>query len=116
MPALDVSARGSRQLRIRLTGDLLSVWIDGQPAAKELAVSAQGGGSVALGAGVWLEQEPYSQRNIADDVYDARFTDLVITGADGTALCDLRPGPAGRAADALENAWKRVLAFFMNSF
>ena len=116
VPALDVSARGSRQLRIRLTGDLLSVWIDGQPAAKELAVSAQGGGSVALGAGVWLEQEPYSQRNIADDVYDARFTDLVITGADGTALCDLRPGPAGRAADALENAWKRVLAFFMNSF
>lgn len=82
IPRLDLSDRDERQLRIRLVGQRLSVWLDGAEVCSRVRVSAEGRGNVALGAEVWKSTERFSQTNLHDDVYDARFINPVITSAD----------------------------------
>jgi hypothetical protein len=51
--------------------------VDGRAAVEDLEVSSVRRGSIALESSA-LIQEKYSQRNLADDVYDAVFTDLTL--------------------------------------
>lgn len=84
-PDVDIAERDSRQLRIRLVGQRLSVWLDGRAVVENLSVSAQKRGNIALGAGSWWETDQYSQENIVSDVYDARFIDLTVANANDPA-------------------------------
>ena len=63
--------RGKCRLVIHLTGDRLSVDVDGHTGPEDLAVSRTERGAVFLGAS-W-QGEAWSQRNLADDVYDGVF-------------------------------------------
>lgn len=63
--------RGKCRLVIHLTGDCLSVEVDGHTGPEDLAVSRTERGAVFLGAS-W-QGEAWSQRNLADDVYDGVF-------------------------------------------
>ena len=63
--------RGKCRLVIHLTGDRLSVEVDGHTGPEDLAVSRTERGAVFLGAS-W-QGEAWSQRNLADDVYDGVF-------------------------------------------
>lgn len=63
--------RGKCRLVIHLTGDRLSVDVDGHTGPEDLAVFRTERGAVFLGAS-W-QGEAWSQRNLADDVYDGVF-------------------------------------------
>lgn len=63
--------RGKCRLVIHLSGDRLSVEVDGHTGPEDLAVSRTERGAVFLGAS-W-QGEAWSQRNLADDVYDGVF-------------------------------------------
>lgn len=63
--------RGKCKLAIHLSGDRLSVDVDGHTGPEDLAVSRTERGAVFLGAS-W-QGEAWSQRNLADDVYDGVF-------------------------------------------
>ena len=62
---------GKCRLVIHLSGDRLSVDVDGHTGPEDLAVSRTERGAVFLGAS-W-QGEAWSQRNLADDVYDGVF-------------------------------------------
>lgn len=63
--------RGKCRLVIHLSGDRLSVDVDEHTGPEDLAVSRTERGAVFLGAS-W-QGEAWSQRNLADDVYDGVF-------------------------------------------
>ena len=65
------------KLVVRLKDDKLDILVDGKEALKDCAVDTLTPGSVKLEAKL-LPEEEYRQRNIIDDVYEARFRDLRI--------------------------------------
>lgn len=76
IPRLSYHARLDRKLEAFLKDDKLTVLIDGNTAVANLKVQNTKPGSVFLGAG-W-QGYGYSQINLADDVYDAVFSELKI--------------------------------------
>ncbi len=108
IPELDISAHGDRELRIRLVGGSVSVWLDGIPVAEALPVSAGAGRAFFLESAVTRGSERFSKENLSDDVYDGVFTELSITDPDGGELFTyvdplpiLESGPVGRALDGI---------------
>ncbi|MBO4374760.1 MAG: polysaccharide deacetylase family protein [Lachnospiraceae bacterium] len=86
----DLNDKGSRKLGILLQDDRLSVTIDGRAVAKDLSCGFVPLGkedTVILECGV--PDEDYSQRNLADDVYDGVFSDLVIKGVNESSAVDV---------------------------
>ncbi len=85
-PEFDLNDKGSRKLAILLQDDKVSVTVDGSLIADRLScgdLNTVSGDTVVLESGV--PDEDYSQRNLADDVYDGIFTDLTIMGVDDAA-------------------------------
>ena len=80
IPEIQINELGNRKLDIYLRDNKLSVDIDNKVAVKDLPISIKGPGYIYLES-AWGEYG-YSQRNIADDVYDGVFEDLVITDID----------------------------------
>ena len=76
IPTISVHAKGDRLLKISLKGDKLSVSVDDKPAIEALPVKT-GSGGVYLESG-W-GASGWSQRNLADDVYDGVFEKFIIT-------------------------------------
>lgn len=77
VPEIEINELGNRELRIRLEGPSLSIWVDGKPAAEGLPVTVTGAGRIGLGSR-W-GGFGWSQRNLADDVYDGVFEKLTVT-------------------------------------
>jgi hypothetical protein len=77
IPDLSVHAKGNRMLSLALKRDKISVMVDDKSAVKDLPVSAMKAGAVYLET-AWGEYG-WSQRNLADDVYDGVFEKLIIT-------------------------------------
>jgi hypothetical protein len=77
IPALSVHAKGDRLVALALREDILSVTIDGKDAVKDLRLYGTKRGSVYLET-AWGDYG-WSQRNLADDVYDGVFEKLIIT-------------------------------------
>lgn len=77
IPVISIHAKGDRMLIISLKGDTLGVMVDGKDAIKDLAVTNTHGGGFYLESG-W-GATGWSQRNLADDVYDGVFEKLIIT-------------------------------------
>ena len=80
--------RGNHKIVILLRDELLSVEIDGHMGPKELPVRITDRGSIFLGAS-W-QGEAWSQRNLADDVYDAVFHQVRLLSHTGRAGSDER--------------------------
>ena len=74
-PTISVHERGKRLVNIELNGSNIQVLIDGREAFSG-TVENSGAGSVALES-AWGGYG-WSQRNLADDVYDGVFENLVI--------------------------------------
>lgn len=77
VPEIQINELGNRKLDIYLKDDKISVNVDNQVAVKDLPISTKNSGYIYLES-AWGEYG-YSQRNIADDVYDGVFEDIVIT-------------------------------------
>ncbi|MHC1786755.1 MAG: glycoside hydrolase [Christensenellales bacterium] len=78
IPEISLKDDGSRLLKIQVHNGYMDLWVDGKPAATGIALAAPQGGGIALRS-AWVEYG-YSQRNLADDVYEADFSNLLITG------------------------------------
>jgi len=74
---IPINEPGKRKVDICLQNNTLSVNIDNKEAVRDLPVSRKDAGYIYLEA-AWSEYG-YSQRNLADDVYDGVFEDLVIS-------------------------------------
>ena len=73
---LNIRTLGKRHLDIALQGNKLEIFIDHKPVIVETVVNNLQAGKIALEA-VW-GGHGWSQRNLADDVYDAVFEETVI--------------------------------------
>ena len=77
IPDLSVHEKGDRILSVMLKGATVSILVDGREAVKDLALSEPKAGAVYLET-AWGGYG-WSQRNLADDVYDGVFEKLIIT-------------------------------------
>ena len=96
IPDIQIKDAGDRLVEITYSNGALSVSIDGKVAVENLMVNANLGGGIALRS-AWGEYG-YSQRNIADDVYDGVFKSLYLTtsnNTEGKILIDYRMPEAG---------------------
>lgn len=109
---LQINTLGDTGLEIQLVGDTIRVLVDGEDVTGAVTVSVQDEGGVALGAswGGW----GYSQRNVADDVYDGVFRDLVIS-TEGATLFDGRLHGLEKVLDVLSNVFNTVLNWFITN-
>ena len=118
VPAISVHALGNRKLDIALRGEQLSVTIDGKAAVRDLKVSRREAGGVYLEAG-W-GAKGWSQRNLADDVYDGVFDKLVITGNTGatteTVIFDGKLQGWEGAKHKIKTVWETLINWFIVNF
>ena len=115
IPDLSVHATGDRRLAIAVRGSKISVMIDEKPAIQDLAVTAMKPGAVYLET-AWGNYG-WSQRNLADDVYDGVFEGLVITENTGqdkeTILFDGRLQGWESLRYNLNKYWERLINWFI---
>ena len=79
IPELDIDEQDDRALRIEVTGNQISVWLDDVQVVDHLRISDGAGNHLALGSEITTDNERFSQTNLSDDVYDAVFRDLRVT-------------------------------------
>jgi hypothetical protein len=99
----DIKDRGSRKINITLSNNKISLDLDEANIVKDLEVTNECEGSVYLESS-WGEYG-YSQRNIADDVYDGIFKKLKIVDFSDNELYD-------SSLKGIDN----ILYYFKNSF
>ena len=111
VPEIQINELGDTKLRIKLKGDTIEVWVNGENVTGELPVSVTDAGTIGLGAswGGW----GYSQRNVADDVYDAVFQDLHVT--DNGTVYDNRLHGLAWVWNGVKNVWNTVLNWFIDN-
>lgn len=78
-PQMQINELGNRLLDISLSQDHITVKIDNKPVWEDYEIKSSSGGGIYLQS-AWTEYG-YSQRNIADDVYDAVFARVEIKDA-----------------------------------
>lgn len=109
-------ARLDRTLDISLDGSSLTVLLDGKEAAK---VDVGHSEDTALGLYAGWDSRAFSQRNLADDVYDGVFEKLVITshGDDrGAPLYTSELRGFEKWKFTINQKWESVLGWFLKHF
>lgn len=115
VPEIQINDLGNRKLRIELSGSQLQVFVDGKEAA---AVSVE----VADAGEIYLESAwggyGYSQRNIADDVYDGVFEGLKVYTTDGaeTILYKNTLNGLQKLAKFASETGNQILNWFIENF
>lgn len=116
--AINLNDEGDCMLHIDLKQDKLTVTIDEYMAVEDLAVSRKDAGYLYIQSG-W-GGEAYSQRNLADDVYDGVFVDFEVTenkGAEEEAvLYDNKMHGLEWMTWKAEELWKALLNWFIDTF
>jgi hypothetical protein len=115
LPDISIHAKGDRLLSLSLKGDKISIMVDGKDAVTDLQVSDTKPGSVYLEA-AWGGYG-WSQRNLADDVYDGVFEKLIITENTGAEkeniLFDSRLQGFDAAEFKVKQLWEILINWFM---
>lgn len=107
----DIRDGGSRKVDITLVNDKISVDIDGTNIAKDLDVTNENQGSIYLES-AWGEYG-YSQRNIADDVYDGVFKKFRITDVNDNELYDSSLKGVDSIIYSLRNFTDKIIDWFI---
>ena len=112
IPEIQINDSGRVRLTVRLEGNTLRCLVDGQDVTGVIPVSVSGSGGIAIGSswGSW----GYSQRNVADDVYDGVFHNLSIT-ENGTCLYDNRLTGPQKLWNTLQAAWIGTINWFIRN-
>ncbi|HML45337.1 MAG TPA: glycoside hydrolase [Clostridia bacterium] len=83
IPDITLKDAGDHFVEIAYTGRAITVTVDGKVAVSDLLVDGGLSGGIALRS-AWSEYG-FSQRNLADDVYDGAFQSLYLTSLQGQA-------------------------------
>lgn len=115
VPNIDFNELQNKVLTLSLSGNELSVSVDGVEAVTGLKVKSSPAGSVLLEAR--SSSQKYSQRNLTDDVYDGVFRDAVITENDetGDIVLDSRLKAVEKTIDSTQKVWNRVINWFVET-
>ncbi len=116
IPRTDIREKGSRLMEISLKEDRLSLSIDKKVVFQDMKVSVLGTGYVALEAA--YNDMGYSQRNLADSVYDGVFKALTITDLSQQRNEILYTNRLTGMEKAIYNAkqlWQKVLNWFIKN-
>lgn len=110
---LDIRESGNREIELLADGNTLTITVDKKPAVENLALTCTEKGGIYFESG-WSDYG-WSQRNIADDVYDGVFEELYIASAANQKdiLYDGRYTGAKKVAYNLEKTWNRVVNWFI---
>lgn len=115
VPELSVHAKGDRNLLLTLKGDRMTIMVDGKEVVKELSVGNTKAGSIYLET-AWGGYG-WSQRNLADDVYDGVFDKLMITENTGVEtekiLYDSKPQGLDAVKIKVKQLWDSLINFFI---
>ena len=118
VPAISAHALGNRKLDISLKGEQISVSVDGKEAVKSLKTSHLSAGTVYLESG-W-GAKGWSQRNLADDVYDGVFEKLMITENTGSSsekiIFDGKLQGWEGVKHRIKTAWETIMNWFIVNF
>lgn len=115
---VDTLEVGNRHVDITLFGNQLSIHIDEKPAVENLEVSVLEKGSIYMEAIV--SKDGFSQRNLADDVYDAVFDKLYIESlpdekAETAILYDNRLHGWAKVKDVCSHTWEALVNWFIRN-
>ena len=112
---LQILDPGDRKIDIFLQGSMLSVQIDGKDVVTDMLVEVDEAGSLYLESR-W-GGDGYSQRNLADDVYDAVFERLSVYSADDSSQVLYRNVLTGveKAAQTVSNIWNAIVDWFVRN-
>ncbi|MBO5651192.1 MAG: hypothetical protein J5908_06865, partial [Selenomonas sp.] len=109
--------RSTHKLEIDLKGSRLSLKLDDKSIPQEITVTENGQGGVLLGAS-W-QGEAWSQRNLADDVYDAVFEKFTITTNTGKdeekVLFTTELSGWDKFVFRAKETWESILFWFMRN-
>jgi len=115
IPDLSVHAKGDRMLSLSLKKNRISIMIDGKDAVTDLPVSEPKAGAVYLET-AWGGYG-WSQRNLADDVYDGVFEKLMITENTGAEkekiLFDSRLQGFDAVKFKVRQLWESLINWFI---
>ena len=107
-------ARLDRQLDIKALGKDIVVMLDGKEVAS-VETTLTDGSEIALWAG-W-DSNAWSQRNLADDVYDGVFERLIVSKADDSAVIySTELKGVDKVKFDIHQKWELVLDFFLTHF
>ena len=107
-------ARLDRQLDIKAVGKDIAVMLDGKEVAS-VETTLTDGSEIALWAG-W-DSDAWSQRNLADDVYDGVFERLIVSKADdSTVIYSTELKGMDKVKFDVKQKWESVLDFFLTHF
>lgn len=114
IPPIQISDPGNREVEIILQDQSLSVTIDQKKAVDNLPLSGKSKGYIYLES-AWGEYG-YSQRNIADDVYDGVFENLIISNLDDNSiLYDNQLHGFDKVKNNIKTDWNHIINWFINS-
>lgn len=111
IPELQINTQGDTLLEISLEGTMLRVCVNGQDVTGPISVDCPEGG-IALGT-AW-GGFGYSQRNVADDVYDGVFKNLTVASG-GETLFDNRLEGWNLVWDRIKTGWNSTLNWFITN-
>ena len=116
VPDIDIRETGNRALSIILNGTDMSVFVDGRLAVDNLEVTNISEGQLGLGC-CWAGFG-WSQRNLADDVYDGVFEKIKIStlpdgnGANDVIYDDLLHG-FPKFTSVVSKKWNALINWFI---
>ncbi|MPM52816.1 hypothetical protein SDC9_99579 [bioreactor metagenome] len=115
LPELSVHTKGDRVLALSLKGNKIDILIDDKTAVKDLQIANTKPGAVYLET-AWGGYG-WSQRNLADDVYDGVFEKLIITENRGAAkeaiLFDGGPQGYDAVKFKVKKLWDSLINWFV---
>ncbi|AKA69492.1 glycoside hydrolase [Clostridium scatologenes] len=110
---IDIKESGSKKMDITLVDKKLTLSIDGKRIVEDLKVNKVKEGSILLES-AWGDYG-YSQRNIADDVYDAVFKSFKVTNIDGKVLYDSSSRGMENVIYNTKNYFNEVVNWFIKN-
>lgn len=110
---VDIKEKGNKKLDMSLSGSNLSINIDDETIVTDLEVKVLEKGSVYLESA--FGEYGYSQRNIADDVYDGVFKELKITDINEEVLYDSTIKGFELIKYNVKNIFNKVINWFIKN-
>lgn len=110
---IDIKEPGSKKVDITLVDKKLTLAIDEKKIMKGLKVNNENGGSIFLES-AWGEYG-YSQRNIADDVYDGVFKSFKVTDINNEVLYDASLKGVKAVTYKIKNSFNKLVNWFIKN-